>query len=60
VPAARDKTLRSTFARDGRLRYGTAMAKRHHYVPVTYLRNFTDASGHLLVFRKDEPERPFR
>lgn len=36
------------------------MPKRHHYVPVTYLRNFVDESGHLLVFRKDEPGRPFR
>lgn len=35
------------------------MAKRHHYVPITYLRNFTDSSGKLLVFRKDEPGRPF-
>ena len=36
------------------------MPKRHHYVPVTYLRNFADASGHLQVFRKDDPARPFR
>jgi hypothetical protein len=34
--------------------------KRHHFVPVTYLRNFVDASGHLRVFRKDDPARPFR
>lgn len=34
--------------------------KRHHYIPVTYLRNFADASGYLQVFRKDEPTRPFR
>lgn len=36
------------------------MPKRHHYVPVTYLRNFVDASGQLHVFRKDDPDRPFR
>lgn len=36
------------------------MPKRHHYVPVTYLRNFADASGYLQVFRKDDPTRPFR
>lgn len=33
--------------------------KRHHYVPVTYLRGFTNASGHLEVYRKDESDRPF-
>lgn len=36
------------------------MPKRHHYVPVTYLKNFCDASGQLQVFRKDDPARPFR
>ena len=36
------------------------MPKRHHYVPITYLRNFADASGQLHVFRKDDPARPFR
>lgn len=36
------------------------MPKRHHYVPVTYLKNFADNSGHLHVFRKDDPTRPFR
>uniref|UniRef100_UPI0035CAFB11 DUF4238 domain-containing protein n=1 Tax=uncultured Sphingomonas sp. TaxID=158754 RepID=UPI0035CAFB11 len=36
------------------------MPKKHHYVPVTYLRRFVDASGQLLVYRKDEPTRPFR
>ncbi len=39
---------------------GPLMAKRHHYVPVTYLRQFVDANGQLIVFRKDDPERPFR
>jgi hypothetical protein len=36
------------------------MPRRHHYVPVTYLRNFADSSGQLHVFRKDDPARPFR
>lgn len=35
------------------------MAKKHHYVPVTYLKNFTDEPGQLTVFRKDNPMRPF-
>lgn len=37
-----------------------SMPKRHHYVPVTYLKNFCDGSGQLQVFRKDDPARPFR
>ncbi|RMB55851.1 uncharacterized protein DUF4238 [Sphingomonas sp. PP-CE-3A-406] len=37
-----------------------SMPKRHHYVPVTYLKNFCDAAGQLQVFRKDDPARPFR
>lgn len=36
------------------------MAKRHHYVPVTYLKRFTDVKGQILVMRKDDPDRPFR
>ncbi len=36
------------------------MAKRHHYVPVTYLKGFTDNDGKLLVYRKEEPDKPFR
>ncbi|WP_430386098.1 DUF4238 domain-containing protein [Blastomonas fulva] len=36
------------------------MAKRHHYVPVTYLKGFTHNDGKLLVYRKDEPDKPFR
>lgn len=36
------------------------MAKKHHYVPVTYLRRFTDGAGQLVVYRKDEPGRPYR
>jgi hypothetical protein len=34
--------------------------KRHHFVPVTYLRGFTDSEGFLLVSRKDDPERSIR
>lgn len=36
------------------------MAKKHHYVPATYLRQFTDDSGQLWVYRKDDPAKPFR
>lgn len=36
------------------------MAKRHHYVPVAYLKRFVDAKGQLLVIRKDAPEQVFR
>jgi len=36
------------------------MAKRHHYVPATYLRQFVDANGQLLVYRKDDPARVLR
>ncbi len=36
------------------------MPKKHHYVPVTYLRRFTDGDGLLWVYRKDDPSRPFR
>lgn len=30
--------------------------KRHHYNPVTYLKGFTDASGCVYAWRKDDPE----
>lgn len=36
------------------------MAKRHHYVPRTYLGRFSDPEGFLRVFRKDPPHGPFR
>lgn len=36
------------------------MAKRHPFVPVTYLKGFTDRSGMLHVYRKDAPDKPFR
>lgn len=32
--------------------------KRHHVVPVTYLKGFTDADGKIYAYRKDEPEKP--
>lgn len=35
------------------------MAKRHHYVPVVYLRKFVNLAGKLLVYRKDEPQQCF-
>lgn len=34
--------------------------KRHHFVPVTYLRGFTDEDGFLRVTRKDKPEESLR
>lgn len=32
--------------------------KRHHYVPITYLNKFTDASGNVFAYRKDSPQPP--
>ena len=32
--------------------------KRHHYVPVAYLNRFTDATGRLYAYRKDDPRHP--
>jgi hypothetical protein len=37
-----------------------AQKKRHHFVPVTYLRGFTDQDGFLNVTRKDKPDEPIR
>lgn len=34
--------------------------KKHHYVPVSYLKAFADADDKLWVYRKDDPERPFQ
>lgn len=34
--------------------------KKHHYVPVSYLKAFCADDGMLQVYRKDDPERPFR
>lgn len=31
--------------------------KRHHYLPKAYLQSFCNATGRLLVYRKDEPEK---
>jgi hypothetical protein len=35
-------------------------AKRHHYVPETYLNPFRGDDGKLTVFRKSDPAEPFR
>lgn len=32
--------------------------KRHHYVPITYLNNFTDSAERLFAYRKDDPIPP--
>ena len=32
--------------------------KRHHYIPITYLNNFTDGTGRVFAYRKDEAEEP--
>lgn len=32
--------------------------KRHHYVPIAYLKAFGDDEGKIRVYRKDEPEKP--
>lgn len=32
--------------------------KKHHYVPVAYLRAFTGPEGRVWAYRKDEPEKP--
>ena len=32
--------------------------KRHHYIPIAYLNQFTDESGRIYAYRKDEPEIP--
>jgi hypothetical protein len=32
--------------------------RRHHYVPVTYLKGFCDTTGRLIAYRKDDPDRP--
>jgi hypothetical protein len=34
--------------------------KKHHYVPVAYLKAFCVEDGKLWVYRKDAPEAPFR
>ncbi|WP_334150038.1 DUF4238 domain-containing protein [Hyphomicrobium sp.] len=34
--------------------------RRHHYVPVAYLKAFAAEDGMLTVYRKDKPDKPFR
>ena len=34
--------------------------KKHHYVPVSYLKAFCGKDGELVVYRKDAPTEPFR
>jgi hypothetical protein len=29
--------------------------KRHHYVPITYLNEFSDSDGRIFAYRKDDP-----
>ena len=36
---------------------GMLMAKRHHYVPVTYLKQCADLDGRIHMYCKDEPDR---
>jgi hypothetical protein len=31
--------------------------KRHHYIPISYLKAFADASGMIFAYRKDDPEK---
>lgn len=31
--------------------------KKHHFVPISYLKFFCDAEGKVFVYRKDDPER---
>ncbi len=35
-------------------------AKRHHFVPVCYLREWSADDGMITVYRKDDPKNPFR
>jgi hypothetical protein len=32
--------------------------RRHHYIPITYLNKFTDISGNIIAYRKDDPLPP--
>ncbi len=32
--------------------------KRHHYIPITYLKKFTDDDGRVFAYRKDEVDKP--
>jgi Protein of unknown function (DUF4238) len=43
----------------GRMNQGASKEKkRHHYIPITYLKNFTDNAGRVFAYRKDEVEPP--
>jgi hypothetical protein len=33
--------------------------KRHHYVPKAYLKSFCNDAGEIIVYRKDDPLKPF-
>lgn len=35
----------------------TGDKKKHHYIPITYLKNFADDSGKLRAFLKDYPDK---
>ena len=37
-----------------------SIKKKHHYIPVSYLKVFCDNDGMLTVYRKEAPEEPFR
>jgi len=32
--------------------------KRHHYIPITYLNHFADATGRIYAYRKDDVSKP--
>lgn len=31
--------------------------KRHHYIPITYLKRFTNQQGRIVTYQKDEPDK---
>ena len=33
--------------------------KRHHFIPIVYLKSFCDDEGKVFVYRKDDPKNPF-
>jgi len=34
--------------------------KRHHYIPISYLKSFCDDTGKVLVYRKDDPSKAIK
>jgi hypothetical protein len=36
----------------------SSQKKRHHYISITYLNKFTDISGNVFAYRKDDPGTP--